>query len=141
MRTAASWLRTFVVVASLQTLTCGCINNIVLVRVMDGSAGCVLMLVFVEFVALILVFSSAGAIGGRRNRALGVMGCLLTLLLSVLQLLPCLALVPARRGDPVPSVLSVSLSLVVAGIGLVGAIRGLSILNKPEVVSYYQRRR
>jgi hypothetical protein len=141
MRTAASWLRTFVVAASMQILLCGCVNNVELVRAMDGSAPCVLMIVVVEFIALVLVFSSAGAIGGGRNRGLGVMGCVLTLLLSLFQLLPCLVLIPARRGDPVPPFMSVVVALAVSGIGLVGAIRGLSILNKPEVVSYYQRGR
>jgi hypothetical protein len=141
MRSAAWWLRMFVLADGVQMSSCGCVNLVALAQEIDGSSPfCFIVPVLLQLVALVLIFNSARAIGRFRNRGLGLMGCILTLVLSVVQLLPCLVLLPRQHGEPTVFVCSLGMPLAVAVVGLIAGIRGMAILNKPEVVGYFRRR-
>jgi hypothetical protein len=141
MRSAASWLRGFVIFATLHLISCGCVNVLALTGGVSGSIGCFIVTFAMQLVALILVFSSAESIARRRNRGLGLAGCFLTLVLSLVHvLLPLLALAAGPQGEPMFFLVSMGMAVAVAVIGTIAALRGLMILNKPEVIGYFQRR-
>jgi hypothetical protein len=140
LRKVAWWLRVFVVAASVQLVTCGCASNIALAHEFNGALGCIAVPIFLQLASLMFIFSGAEAIGRRRRRGLGVLGCVLTLIHSVVQLLPCLAFLPSRNDEPALLACSMVMALVVALVGFIAGIRGLTILKKPEVVESFQRR-
>jgi hypothetical protein len=140
LRNVAWWLRLFVLAASAQLVTCGCASNIALAHEFDGSLACIALPIFIQLVSLFLVFTCAEATGRRRKRTLAVLGCWLTLAHSIVQLLPCLAFLPSRNDEPALLVCSLGMALVVVLLGFIAAIRGLTVLNKPEVVQYFQQR-
>jgi hypothetical protein len=141
MRNAASWLRWFVVTASVQICTCGCVNVLSIVDFVEASHLCLALPFLVQAIALIVVYRGAEAIGGRRKRGLGQASCILTLLLCGVQvLLPLMALANRPRPEAPFSCVSLGMAGVVVLIGMIGAMRGLLILNKPEVIRYFQHR-
>ncbi len=141
LRNASWWLRLFGVVASIELFTCGCFNSVALMQEMRGGVVCIAVPLGVQVLGLFFIFHGAEAIRAARKRGSGLASCVLTLIFSVVQIVPCLFLLPGRRGEPEGLLCSLILPIVTGILGLIGAIRGLTILNKPEVVSYFQRRR
>jgi hypothetical protein len=151
LRSAAWWLKTAAGVGVVYTFTCGCVNTLAFGPQVASQARTAVILFVVRLIALGVMAAGADAIENRRSRALGLTGSILALLLSsYLVLLPgavvldLLGIVrgPARPpGDP--SIVCVSLfsAVLVAGIGLVGGVRGLIVLNKPEVIRHFRRKR
>jgi hypothetical protein len=140
MQSAANVLRVFVVAGSTQMATCGCLNVGVVGSDLGSSLVCIALSFGVQVVALILISRGAEAIRKGRKRGLGVAACALTLVLALLNLtLSCVAVQVELRREPFVVVASLGMALVVGVIGLIGAIRGLAILNKPEVLHYYER--
>ncbi len=148
LRSAARWLRWFVGVSCVQLFTCGCGNGFMLVGQFtprhDFGEGVVCFLIpfVLEIFSLVMIFKSAESTARSRKRGLAVAGCVLTLVLAGLHLLlPLLALLVGRRQDETFFLVSMGMAFVVAVVGLIGAVRGLMILNEAEVVRYFQSRR
>ncbi len=141
MRKASWWLRLFGITATIEFIACGCLNFPALLREIEGTAFCIAMPLGLQVVGLFFIFRGAEAMYSARKRSLALAACVLTLIFSVVQLIPCLFLLPGRRGGPEGLMCLLGLPIVTGLFGLIGAIRGLTILNKPEVVSYFRRYR
>jgi hypothetical protein len=144
LQSASRFLVAYVVLAGIQTLTCGFLNASAVVDLFgyryDGPF--VFAVVAVQVIALFVILCGAGTMARGRTHHVAIVGCTLALALSVFQFLMPLShlvayLTPFGRWVPYAEWywgVSTLVSGVLAVIGWLGGIRGWIILHFPEKV-------
>jgi hypothetical protein len=148
LRAAADWQRTYAGLASVHVLTCGCFNLLALSELAGIGIGLhVLVAILLPVVALFLIFSGAEAMARRRNRPLALTGSFLAVAVAASQVLLPLAVTLVDQGgnghfaDPSFYCVSLVIALALACVGVIGGVKGLLILTKPEVVRTFASER
>jgi hypothetical protein len=150
LRSAARWLKAYAILGMVQLFTCGCLNDAVLRlgHLGDAPVIAVTLGIVLRLIALAIILAGAQSMDRVSSRGLALTASVVALLTSayLLRIPGMIVLAAWRRGGvpflrdgPDPFCVSLGLTVIVAAIGLVGGIRGLMVLNRPEVIRAFRR--
>jgi hypothetical protein len=148
LRSASNWLKAHAGIGIVHMFTCGCVN-VLAFGALTGVGGELYLTgaildVLLRLVAFGVIAAGADSMERRRSRALATTAAVLAPLMGVYLLVPAFLLLTTVGGRGrssltaeetiLPACFSLLLTILVAVLGVVGGIRSLVLLNKPEVL-------